>query len=600
MTDPGASQVPCQHLHVCSGCPAMGMSYPQQLEFKRARVTRPLSRYAVLAPVQVDQVIGSDLQLEYRTRAKLMVAPDASVGLFARDRDHRVVDLPGCRILTPAIAAVVAAVRTDLSAGTLGLAAGRELLAIDVREADSGDDAGVLLTLVIRRDRRPSEPRLRELGERILARYPAVRGVAVNLRAARSIQVLGSETIPIAGQGVIQDRIGSTYHHATFGAFTQVNRLQAARIHEMVASAIESSGGLHGVRVLELYGGAGALGLGLARRGASVEMVESFEPAVERANQAAAEQGLSGRYRARAGDAAEAMRELAASGARYDVVLANPPRRGVSRVTRAGMATVGARAIGYVSCDPDTLARDIADLSVLGYRVARIRPLDMIPQTDEVESFAWLQRGDPPAPSLLVDGPRVAAYDRAPNEDLGSPRWKSVTAHARVMGKLEPDASGAVLLARSSGDSMDVIAAAAEPEASETFVLLCVGRVAERGMRGGGTWRRLMTIGGHSLVKVRRAGLGGEPIAASFAAAGMRVVGDREHGHKPTNTFFEERHGLDRAFAHRWEVELAPGTLGALWRARSPLAGDLVTTLVRLGGEKLLAHPALAQLVKRG
>ncbi len=600
--DPAPSLVACQHLHLCSGCPAMGMPYQQQLAFKQQRVLAPILRYPQLAGVQVEPVIGSELQLEYRSRAKLMVAPDSSIGLFARDRDHQVVDLAGCRILTPLVASVVAGVRAQLSAGTLGLVAGRELVAVDVRETEGDDGHGALLTLVVRRDNRPKDPVLRQAARRLMTAVPQIRGVAANVRDARSIQVLGPQTYLLAGEGVVVDKLGESYHHATFGAFTQVNRKQAARVHEMVADAIGAMpGGMAGKRVLELYGGAGALGLGLARRGARVDMVESFAPAAQRAADAAGEQGLGDRFRALAGDAARMSRELLAAGARYDVVVVNPPRRGMSAATRSELARSGARSIGYVSCDPDTLARDLADLSIRGYRAESIRPLDMFPQTHEVESFAWLERHAPPPPAVLAEHERVVALAKAGHEQVdlaGVGRWASLAKERGMtvlLDKVDDEVSGVVLVTSEQGASA-LRGTVQDPESSEAYVVLCVGKVAARGRRGG-SWRRLAVIGGHSLVRVERTALGGAPIMQELSRAGMRVVGDRRFGHEATNRYFEERHTLDRPFAHRLSVELASGALGRVWRAQAPLPGDLATVLVRLGGDETLAHPAVAPLL---
>jgi 23S rRNA (uracil1939-C5)-methyltransferase len=593
----------CDHLTLCSGCPHLGVPYERQLQIKHARVVAALSRYDDLHDIHVEPVLGSDLQLGYRTRAKLMVAPGGKIGLYARDRDHQVVDIPGCKVLTPLVARVVAGLRAMLTAGSLGLTAGRELVAIDVREAETDEGARVLLTLVVRRDRRPSEAKLREAGSRVMAAIEQVQGVAVNLRERGSVQVLGAQTWLVAGVGMVPDRLGGTYHHATFGAFTQVHRHQAARVHELVAGAIGATvGAIEGKRVLELYGGAGALGLGLVRRGAHVSMIESFAPAVDRAVQAAREQGFEGRYQAVAGDAAVAAKRLGDAKARFDVVVVNPPRRGMAPEVRQRIAGVGAKAIGYVSCDPDTLARDLADLARRGYRTSAVQPLDMIPQTDQVECFAWLVRGEPVAPRVLVRAPRLmavacAAHDQ--NGAKGAGRWRSVLRHEWevVTADHEHDLSGMAICV-ASGDTDAAAALTADPESSEVFVVLCVGRVPSRGRRGL-AWRRLAMMGGHSLVWVERRGMAGGPVTQALSRAGLRVVGDKRWGHAGTNAYFEERFGLDRPFAHRYLVRLGGGSVSSLpvQAIRSPLAGDLVAVLARLGGLDPREQPVVRVLM---
>lgn len=581
----------------------MGVPYEQQLQIKHARVVAALSRFDELGDVRVERVVGSDLQLGYRTRAKLMVAPGGKIGLYARDRDHQVVDIPGCKVLAPLVAHVVARLRAMLTAGSLGLVAGRELVAVDVREAEGHEGARVLLTLVMRRDRRPPEARLREAGRRVMAAIEGVQGVAVNLREPGSVQVLGAQSWLVAGVGIVPDRLGDTYHHATFGAFTQVNRRQAARVYDLVAGAVGATvGKIEGTRVLELYGGAGALGLGLACRGAHVTMVESFAPAVDRAVQAAQEQGLEGRYQAVAGDAALVARRLGDAKARFDVVVVNPPRRGVAPTVRQRIAGVGAKAIGYVSCNPDTLARDLADLGRRGYRTSAVQPLDMIPQTDQVECFAWLVRGEPVAPRVLVRAPRLTALACAAHDHVraqGAGRWRSALRHEWdvVTADGEQDVSGMAICVP-AGDTEAAGALKADPALSEVFVVLCVGRVSLKGGRGL-TWRRLAMMGGHSLVWVERRGTDGGPVTQVLSRAGLRVVGDKRWGHPGTNAYFEERFGLDRSFAHRYLVRLGagPGWSRPVQAIRSPLAGDLVAVLARLGGVDPREQPGVRELL---
>src|SRR5690606_18549728 len=158
-------------------------------------------------------------------------------------------------------------------------------------------------------------------------------------------------------------------------------------------------GGLGGSRLLELYAGSGALALRLAARGASLTAVEAFAPAVERLALAAREQGLA--VEARAADAEVFLRERAqANGApaspAFDAVLVDPPRRGLAPKVRAAVAALAPRRISYVSCEPQTLARDLAHFRLLGYGAESLEAFDMIPWSDAVEVLALLAPMPPP------------------------------------------------------------------------------------------------------------------------------------------------------------------------------------------------------------
>ena len=243
----------------------------------------------------------------YRTRAKLVVAQNGAVGLYARG-SHDVVDIPGCRVLAPQVAAAVADIRARAreAAGVLS--------GIDVREVEHAGDAAVLVTLFGQARHRAQ---LQALAQQVAA-LPGVRGVAISAQEPRAPAFLGAAPEHVAGAREAEDTLllGGAYHLATFGSLVQAHRMQAAAIATRAIDAVRGAlgGELRGARVLELYAGAGALGLELARLGAQPFLVERFEPALALAERAAAAQQLT--IETRSADAAHAARDLAHSGER--------------------------------------------------------------------------------------------------------------------------------------------------------------------------------------------------------------------------------------------------------------------------------------------
>jgi 23S rRNA (uracil1939-C5)-methyltransferase len=607
----GGGGVSCEHLDRCGACTAMRLSPEQQLEGKRRRLQTALGAYPGSDGLPIEETLAAEPSVAYRTRAKLVVGEDGSIGLYARDTEHEIVDIPHCLVLCPAAAKVAAQLRTMLRAGDLGLQPGLVLQAVDLREIALAEGAQVLLTLVVRRDLAPPRDKLNGLAARLLAELPNVCGVACSFREADSPRVLGQEITHLAGCSQARDRMGKAWHFATFGTFVQAHRPQAARVHGLILDNAERAlGPLQAVRTLELYGGSGAIGLDIACAGARVDMVESFAPAVRAAVVAAQEQGIADRFSASCGDAFGVARQLAAS-RRYDLVVVNPPRRGLSPEVREMIARVRPRAVAYVSCDPDTLARDVDHLRRLCLSPSRVVPVDMIPQTEEVETFVWLTPAAAPAPAILYEDDELLAVDKAPHEPttpqteyesslIGRVRQASGAAVCVPVRRLDVGASGVCLLARSATHAARWAEALNDALARAIYVVGCRGITPGKGsitreLREQGRmvpartrYRRLAVFAGHSVLRVVPEQAHPHQIRRHLAAIGHPMLGDERYGHGPTNRFFEEKHGLDRTFQHCVRVELNHPTTGNRLVIESSLAPDLRATLYRSGGSPTL------------
>jgi 23S rRNA (uracil1939-C5)-methyltransferase len=455
---------------------------------------------------------------------------------------------------------------------------------------------------------------LTALAQRLLKNTPGAVGIAFSLREPRDPRVLGQEPTALAGEGAVRDRVGAAFHYATFGSFVQVHREQAKRLHgALVERMRQEFGSLDKGRVLELYGGSGSIGLDLALAGAQVDMVESYGPAATVAARAAREQGLQNRFRVVAGDAWAAGRHFVQGAGRpYDLVVVNPPRRGLAAGVRELVATANPRAVAYVSCDPDTLARDLEHLRRLGYAADSVTPFDMIPLTEEVEAFVWLRRSPVPAPEILYEDDEVLVVDKGPNEPT-TPQpehFSSLIGRAQKIGagsqdytavrRLEVGTSGVCLLAKTVESAARWAKALDQPTARTTYAVGCRGISPAKGsirreLREGGRmvaartryWRQAV-FGGHSILRVVPDQALPHQIRRHLASIGHPVLGDDRYGHGPTNRFFEEKHTLDRCFQHCVRIEVNHPTLGLRLVFEAPLPGDLQTTLHRSAGSPTL------------
>ena len=375
-------KVECPHGDRCPGCSYLGVDYAVQLEDKRKLVCAVLGAYPELRRIDVSGAEPAHPIQGYRTRVKWVIGPRGELGLYA-GRDHAVVDTPQCRIAGALSLEIGSAVRAMLRDPN---GAGRDISAIDIREVDGDGTTRALVTLVV--DRRAPSAKLDVLARELQRRVPAISSVSVNRREDGAPQILGEDTRLLLGPPALTDTIGTVRVVASAGSFVQAHRGQAAYLESRLvrlADALTRESG-HPPRVLELHAGAGAFGLALAKAGADVTSVESFGPAVTAMSDAA-----------RAMDVpvtaihADAERFVASAEGNWDLVVVDPPRRGLSPALRAGIARLQPRAIAYVSCDPETFARDIAHLARLGFGAPEVTPVDMLPLTAHVEVVAFLR-----------------------------------------------------------------------------------------------------------------------------------------------------------------------------------------------------------------
>jgi 23S rRNA (uracil1939-C5)-methyltransferase len=527
------ARLQCRHAAQCAGCGLPELDYAAQLAEKQAVVAGALRPYRA-GPrglsLELGAIVAAPSMLGYRARVKL-VANGTALGLFARG-SHDVVDIPDCQLSTPRVMAAVAEVRRRLPFEFA-------LDGLDVREVDGG----VLLTLIV--PETASESAVDHAARALLAEARSVLGVSVSRRTPRSPRVLGGVPRLVAGVELAPHRLApdEPYHLARAGAFVQAYPEQASRLYAAVEAALTARlGGLAGKRVVELFAGSGPLSLRLAARGAHVIAVDNHEPGIAALQRAAREQGLSLESRSAAAETT-LLPELAS-----DALIVDPPRRGLPPELRRAIAAHAPRVLAYVSCDPVTLARDLAHFSLLGYATINVTPFDLMPLTDSVETLSLLEPRPINALHPLFEDARVSVFDEPAHH--GS----------------DPDAP--------SGLRSTLEAAQARVQ----HTLLVRGVCHARGKLRGAPYRRRRVVGTHSLIELESASGATRGFRRELARIGHPLLGDTAFGDPRSNRFFFERYGLDRSFWHVTRLELASPELGF----RSELAPDLAAVLGRL------------------
>jgi 23S rRNA (uracil1939-C5)-methyltransferase len=371
----------------CGGCALRHMDYEEELRFKKQRVTDALSRIGGV-DVEIEEIIGADSPDGYRNKTIYSVERidgSATTG-FYRPRSHDLVPVERCAIESDYSKRAAAAVRVwmdEWSIPDFSPDIGKGVRRVYCRFGfSSGEGQTVLVT------GKGEIPHLSELTDTLIRACPETVSVMRNINAEPGDTVLGRDFRPIWGAEKITDELLGLKFSLAPDAFYQVNRTQAERLY---SKAIEYAG-LDGTQnVLDLYCGTGTITLCLAKKARAAVGVEIVESAVKNAVKNAEANGIEN-ARFLCGDAAELTAKLRGEGFIPDVVVVDPPRKGLSPDAPALIASMSPQRVVYVSCDPGTLARDVKTFAALGYTVTRAAAVDMFPRTRHVETVVQLSR----------------------------------------------------------------------------------------------------------------------------------------------------------------------------------------------------------------
>ena len=365
----------------CGGCPLLALPYREQLAKKQARLQELLGGFAPVKAVQ-----GMAEPLHYRNKAIASFATQRGklvCGLYA-EGTHRVLPGADCllqeEILNKTLAAVLDAARAcrwtayDEDRGT-------GLLRHTVLR--SSGDGKVLVTLVTPG---PDLPGSKNFCTALRKKAPWVVSIVQNINPTRSSAVLGSREKTLYGPGFVLDTLCGTQFAISSRSFYQVNRTQTEVLYKKALELAKLTGR---ETVIDAYCGIGTIGLCAAPLAKQVIGVERNPAAVKDAA-ANARRNKIANARFVCADATEWMAAAAVEGLRPDVVFLDPPRAGSTPECIAAVNKMKPRRVVYVSCDPETLARDVAAFTRLGWRAAKFCPVDLFPQTKHVETVVLL------------------------------------------------------------------------------------------------------------------------------------------------------------------------------------------------------------------
>lgn len=381
---PARRQPDCPYYGRCGGCDFRHMSYEEELWAKRARVQDALTRIGG-AEVTVEEILGAEQPLHYRNKSIYPISPAGEVG-FYRARSHQVVNVEHCLIQKPEADALAQAVRDYIARFQVepyNEATGRGLLRhLYVRTSCRGES---LACLLINGSRLPHE---QEVVDMLRAAAPGVCGVVLGENTRRGNAILGDRYRTLWGRDYLTDTLCGLELRLSVPSFYQVNHDQAQRLYE---KALEYAGLTGRELAVDLYCGAGTITQVLARRARHVIGGEIVPEAIRDAEDSARRNGVEN-VEFLCGDASRLAAELRQRGLRPDVICVDPPRKGLAPDVVEAAASMTPGRIVYVSCDPATLARDVAHFAPLGYRPVRACAVDLFPGTAHVETVCLLSK----------------------------------------------------------------------------------------------------------------------------------------------------------------------------------------------------------------
>jgi 23S rRNA (uracil1939-C5)-methyltransferase len=385
---PARTAPDCPVFLQCGGCAFRHIRYEAELKIKQAHVKDAFKRIGHI-DIEPEQIAGAKNPDRYRNKAQYPVEKIGNtlkIGFYA-PRSHRVVDCRACLLQPTAFDGIL-----DVFSAWI--------LHFSIPVYDETAHTGLLRHIYLRQAQKTGEimvcavvngrelPHTAELVNALLAEEPNIKSIVLNKNKADTNVILGEKCKTLWGQDTITDELcGLTFQISPL-SFYQVNPTGAEILYKKAAEYADLKGK---ETVLDLYCGAGTIGLTMAAKAKEIIGVEMVPRAVVDAKINAQLNNISN-ARFICGDVNEAAQILAQEVTKPDVVILDPPRKGCAAELLQTIAQMEPGKIVYVSCDPATLARDCAVLVELGYKVNKVAPVDMFPRTGHVESVALLER----------------------------------------------------------------------------------------------------------------------------------------------------------------------------------------------------------------
>ncbi len=373
----------------CGGCVYCHIFYEAELKAKEQRVKDAIERIAKLN-IHVNPILSTGEVSRYRNKAMIPVGVNkdgkVTMGFYSK-HSHRIIESEDCALQPLCFLKATEILKSFIENKNITVyneATGKGLIRhLYLRLAEKRDE--LMITVVINGTELPFASELIDLFK---AALPNLKSVVLNTNIEDTNVVLGKHSRTLYGDGFITDTLSDLNFMISPQSFYQVNRKGAELLYSKAAEYANLSGN---EVLLDLYCGTGTIGLSMAHKAKSLIGVEIVPKAIEDAKKNAKANGIEN-ARFICGDAAKAAETLRSEGLTPDVIIIDPPRKGCDKSLIKTISDFNPKRVVYVSCDPATLARDLAVFAELGFVAQEVTPVDMFPRTAHVEAVVLLQR----------------------------------------------------------------------------------------------------------------------------------------------------------------------------------------------------------------
>ena len=395
---PDRVTAPCQYSGYCGGCKWQFLRYSRQLAYKRRHVAESLGHIGLLDDIVVhptlpaDPIFGYRNTMEFSCSDRRWLLPDEmdredmdisfALGLHVPGTFHKVLDTRACLLQPDKGNELLETVRREMRRSGLppyGLRSHEGFWRFLMLRHSVTHDRW-MVNLITSTE---NTAVLRPIADRIMAAHPEVVTVVNNVTARKAAVAFGEYEVPLAGDSCLRDGIGPYTFEISANSFFQTNTRSALKLYEKVKTYARLSGS---ERVVDLYCGTGTISIFLAAVAREVVGIEMTESAVRDARRNCDQNGIDN-CRFLSGDVRRLLPDLPL---KPDIMIIDPPRDGMHKDVVAQVMAMAPPRIVYVSCNPATLARDMAILKAK-YRMTVVQPVDMFPHTWHIESVARLE-----------------------------------------------------------------------------------------------------------------------------------------------------------------------------------------------------------------